>query len=160
VSLLEFEAFYLGTARRLIRYAFGLTGDLAEAQDLSQEAYARAWQRWRKVGRYDNPEAWLRLVVNRLATDRWRKLSVRRGQPSTRIPDSTPPPDEDLVTVVAALKALPFEQRQALTLFYLLDRSVADIAAETGANENTIRSWLARGRASLAATLGGEQYVR
>ncbi|HCU50479.1 MAG TPA: hypothetical protein DGG94_11880 [Micromonosporaceae bacterium] len=31
-----------------MRFAYGLTGDLAEAQDFTQEAYARAWQRWRR----------------------------------------------------------------------------------------------------------------
>ena len=55
----RFDAFYRDTSRRLVRYAYGLTGDAAEAQDLVQEAYARAWQRWRRVSGYDNAEAWL-----------------------------------------------------------------------------------------------------
>ena len=42
-----FDTFYRGTVRRLTRYAFGLTGDAAEAQDLAQEAYARGpWPRF------------------------------------------------------------------------------------------------------------------
>ncbi|WP_425455244.1 RNA polymerase sigma factor [Allorhizocola rhizosphaerae] len=44
VTVPDFESFYEGTSRRLLRYAYGLTGDLAEAQDLTQEAYARAWR--------------------------------------------------------------------------------------------------------------------
>jgi RNA polymerase sigma-70 factor (ECF subfamily) len=109
--------------------------------------------------RPSGPEAWLRLVVARLATDRWRKLMVKRGR-TVREPDTVPPPDEELVTTVAALKLLPLEQRKALTPYYLLDRPVADIAAETGTSENTVRSWLARGRAGLAAKLGAERNVR
>ncbi len=42
---MDFDAFYRDTSRRLARYAYGLTGDPVEAQDLVQEAYARAWQR-------------------------------------------------------------------------------------------------------------------
>ena len=153
VNPAEFEHFYLGTRHRLLRYAYGLTGDLTEAQDFTQEAYARAWSRWRRLRRYEQPEAWLRLVVTRMATDRWRRLARRRAQPPPR-ETRIEAPGDDRVLVVSALKHLPLNHRRAMALRYLLDLSVADIAAETGANENTVRSWLARGRASLAAKLG------
>jgi RNA polymerase sigma-70 factor (ECF subfamily) len=152
-----FDAFYRGTARRLTRYAYGLTGDATEAQDLTQEAYARAWQHWRKVTACDDPEAWLRVVVTRLSTDRWRRLGVRRtATRAARPPATADPPSEDTVLLVAALRTLPVVQRQALVLHYMLDRSVADIAVETGANVNTVKSWLSRGRAALAGVLRAE----
>jgi len=157
----SFEAFYHGTSGRLLRYAYGLTGDMAEAQDFTQEAYARAWQRWMRLRDYDNPESWLRLVVTRLATDRWRWLGLRRQ--STRpaggdaggdaFGDAVPGPSEDLVLLITELKRLPMQQRRALVLHYLLDRPVADIAEETGVSINTVKSWLLRGRANLAAQL-------
>jgi RNA polymerase sigma-70 factor (sigma-E family) len=148
----SFEAFYTGTAPRLLRYAYGLTGDLAEAQDFTQEAYARAWPRWQRLRQYENPESWLRLVVNRLATDRLRRLRVRRERAS---PEATvvPPPGEEMLTLIAALKQLPVAQRKALVLHYFLDMPVADIAAETGTNINTVKTWLARGRVNAAAQL-------
>jgi RNA polymerase sigma-70 factor (ECF subfamily) len=150
-----FDAFYRGTSRRLARYAYGLTGDATEAQDLTQEAYARAWRRWRTVRACDEPEAWLRVVLTRLATDRWRRLGVRRTVGATlRPPAPAEPPSENTVLLVAALRTLPVLQRRALVLHYLLDRSVADIATETQTNVNTVKSWLARGRAALAAALG------
>lgn len=151
----EFDDFYRGTAKRLLRYAYGFTGNPTEAQDLVQEAYTRAWQRWRRVRAYDDAEAWLRLVVTRLATDRWRRLGVRRAVAAASRPvDPVDPPSDDTVLLVAALRKLPVAQRRALVLHYLLDHSIAEIAAETGANSNTIKSWLSRGRASLAALLG------
>jgi RNA polymerase sigma-70 factor, ECF subfamily len=151
----EFDAFYRGTSRRLVRYAYGLTGDASEAQDLTQEAYARAWQHWRKVVACDDPEAWLRVVVTRLATDRWRRLGVRRAASrAERPPAAAEPPSENTVMLVAALRTLPDFQRRALVLHYMLDRSVADIAAETATNVNTVKSWLSRGRAALAGVLG------
>ncbi|MFB9411255.1 MULTISPECIES: sigma-70 family RNA polymerase sigma factor [Dactylosporangium] len=149
-----FDAFYRGTVPRLTRYAFGLTGDAGEAQDLVQEAYARAWQHWRRVGAYEDVEAWLRLVISRLVKDRWRRLLVRRAAAASAPPlPPVAPPSEETVLLVAALRLLPFEQRQAVVLYHLLDRSLADIAAETGANLNTVKTRLTRGRAALAALL-------
>ncbi|BAL92250.1 putative RNA polymerase ECF-subfamily sigma factor [Actinoplanes missouriensis 431] len=152
---MDFDAFYRDTSRRLMRYAYGLTGDPGEAQDLVQEAYARAWQRWRRVSAYEDPEAWLRLVVNRLSADRWRRLFVRRHHAASAPPaPAVPPPSDDVVLLVRAMRTLPAAHRRALALHYLLDRSVAEIAAETGASTGTVKSWLSRGRAGLAAALG------
>jgi RNA polymerase sigma-70 factor (ECF subfamily) len=153
---MDFDAFYRDTSRRLLRYAYGLTGDPGEAQDLVQEAYARAWQRRHRLSGYDDPEAWLRLVVNRLSTDRWRRIGVRRARAeSDPPPPSVPPPSEDVVLLVRAMRTLPDAHRRALALHYLLDRSVGEIAAETGVATGTVKSWLSRGRAGLAAALGG-----
>lgn len=148
----SFEAFYEGTSPRLLRYAYGLTGDLAEAQDLAQEAYARAWPRWKRLRGYENPESWLRLVVSRLAVDRLRWLGVRRAR-APREAEVVPPPDEEMLTLVAALKRLPMTQRKALVLHYFLDMPVAEVAAEIGTNVNTVKTWLARGRLNVAAQL-------
>ncbi|MEU8612999.1 sigma-70 family RNA polymerase sigma factor [Actinoplanes sp. NPDC048791] len=126
----DFDAFYRDTSRRLVRYAYGLTGDPAEAQDLVQEAYARAWQRWRRLSGYEEPEAWLRLVVSRLSADRWRRLGVRRSRAAADPPPApAAPPSEDTVLLVRAMRTLPAAHRRALTLYYLLDRSVGEIAA-------------------------------
>jgi RNA polymerase sigma-70 factor (sigma-E family) len=150
-----FDVFYRDTCRRLIQFAYGLTGDPIEAQDMVQEAYTRAWQRWRRLRGYDDAEAWLRLVVSRLVTDRWRWLGVRRASASSeRPPLPAEPPSEDTVLLVGALRNLPVSQRRALVLHYLLDRPVADIAAETGASVGTVKSWLSRGRSNMAAALG------
>ncbi len=149
----DFDAFYRGTSRRLLRYAYGLTGDPVEAQDLVQEAYARAWQRWWRLRGYGNPEGWLRLVVTRLVTDHWRRLGVRRRAPRPPGVGLSPSPSEDTVLLVAALRTLPLSQRRALVLHYLLDRPVAEIAVEMDAATGTVKSWLSRGRAALAASL-------
>jgi RNA polymerase sigma-70 factor (ECF subfamily) len=150
-----FDEFYRATSRRMLRYAYGLTGDSAEAQDVTQEAYVRAWRRWPEVVRLDDAEAWVRLVATRLATDRWRRLRVRRGHEALqRAPDPVPPPSENTVLLVRALRGLPIDQRRALCLHYLLDLPVADIARELGVPAGTVKSWLSRGRAALAAQLG------
>jgi len=69
-----FDEFYQGGRQRLLGYVFLLTGDLAEAQDVVQEAYMRAWRHWSTIHRYDDPEAWMRMVANRIAISRWRRI--------------------------------------------------------------------------------------
>jgi RNA polymerase sigma-70 factor (ECF subfamily) len=156
----DFDDFYRASSRRLLRYAFGLTGDLADAQDLVQEAYVRAWQRWRKLGGYESIETWLRLVVTRLATDRWRRLGVRRAY-LARTPAGgvVPPPSEETVLVLTALREVPLAQRRALVMHYLLDLPIDEIARETGVAIGTVKSWLSRGRGALLAELGGQPAV-
>jgi RNA polymerase sigma-70 factor (ECF subfamily) len=152
----SFDEFYRSTSVRLMRYGYAVVGDLAEAQDLVQEAYTRAWQRWRTVATHPSPEGWVRLTVSRLATDRrrrlgrWRTTLLRAGPP-----EPVRPPNEDTVLVVNALRRLPLAHRQALALHYLFDLPVAAIAEETGVAVGTVKSWLSRGRAGLAEVLAG-----
>jgi RNA polymerase sigma-70 factor (ECF subfamily) len=149
-----FDEFYRATSGRLLRYAYAVTGDLNEAQDVLQEAYTRAWRDWGQVELHRAPEAWVRVVLARIAVDRhrrttgWRKAVARSGPPP-----AVDPPGEDTVLLVAALRRLPANHRQALALHYLLGATVAEIVQETGAAEGTVKSWLSRGRVALAEVL-------
>ncbi|ASW56617.1 SigE family RNA polymerase sigma factor [Plantactinospora sp. KBS50] len=150
----SFDDFYRSTSLRTLRYAYAVVGDRTEGQDLAQEAYTRAWRQWRTLVAHPAPEAWVRLVVARLAADRWRRLrgwrvAMRRLGP----PPDVRPPGEETVLLVEALRQLPVTYRQALALHYLCDMSVAEIAAETGAAPGTVKSWLSRGRLRLAELL-------
>jgi len=150
-----FDVFYRATAPRSLRYAFAVINDAGEAQDATQEAYARAWRRWSTVERHPSPEAWIRLTISRLATDRWRRLGgLTRALTRADRPRATPPPGEDTVLLVEALRRLPANHRRALALHYLYDLSIEQIVAETGASAGTVKSWLSRGRERLAAQLG------
>jgi RNA polymerase sigma-70 factor, ECF subfamily len=150
----RFDEFYRDTSVRMVRYAYAMTGDLGDAQDVTQEAYTRAWRNWRTVADHPSPEGWVRLAVSRLANDRWRRLSGRRAALiRSGPPPVVPPPSENTVLLTAALRRLPEHLRQAVALHYLFDMSVAQIAAETGAATGTVTSWLTRGRAELAAVL-------
>lgn len=149
-----FDSFYLGTNRRVLHQMYAMTGNLADAQELVQEAYARAWQRWSSVSTYDEPEAWVRTVAWRLAASRWRKTKngvtamLRHGPP-----ENTPEPSIDNVALVAALKAIPEAQRRAIVLHHLGGLSVAEVAHETDSPKGTVKARLSRGRAALADLL-------
>ena len=150
----RFDEFYRGTRVRVLQYLYAAGGDLAEAQDAAQEAYARAWQRWSRVGLTEDPEAWVRVVGWRVMANGWRKLrgrvvAYRRHGPA----GAAAPPGEDTVLLVDALRLLPPEQRNALVLHHILDRPVAAIAIETGVPVGTVKARLARGRRALAALI-------
>jgi RNA polymerase sigma-70 factor (ECF subfamily) len=68
--------------------------------------------------------------------------------------DAAAPPSENTVLLAQALRRIPGRQRRAIVMHYLLDMPIAEIAAETGHNANTVKSWLARGHAGLAEALG------
>lgn len=156
----SFDELYAATSRRLLQYAYAMTGDLATAQDLTQEAYIRAWQHWRQVNGLERADAWLRLVVTRLATDRWRRLRTsRRSAAANRPETSTAPPTEDSVMLVSALRRLPVSQRRAMCLHYLLDLPISQIALEMEVPEGTVKSWLSRGRTTMAEILGPEIFT-
>ena len=84
----SFEEFYTGSVGRLLGHLFLVTGDLHEAEEVVQEAFARASVRWSWLRHYNAPEGWVRRVAMNLAADRARKLRrqakaiLRMGPPA------------------------------------------------------------------------------
>ncbi|WP_306207675.1 RNA polymerase sigma factor [Actinoplanes sp. RD1] len=153
-----FDAFYGATVRRVVLYLYAACGDRAEAQDLAQEAFARAWQHWPRIARYEDPEAWVRTVAWRLLANRWRSLRRRLTALARLGPPPHPAgPSPDRVAVVDALQRLPQAQRQVVALHYLLDMSIADIATGTGVPAGTVKARLSRARTALAGLLGDHE---
>ncbi len=148
-----FDAFYAANFDRLIMQLYAYTGDLAQAQDVVQEAFARALPRWAQVAGYDDPAAWVRRVAWNLATSRWRQLRTFRAYASRHRPEHVTGPTPDRVALATALATLPASLRRAVVLHYVADLSVADIARQEGVPDGTVKSWLHRGRAALAVAL-------
>ena len=146
----SFDEFYSSAAARLVRHSYALTGDMAEAQDIAQEAFARAWQRWSAVRECDSPEAWVRRVATNLAASRWRRIRVARAAAGQPAPQHAPEVSTDTVALVCGLRTLPERQRTVLVLHYMCDLSVDQIAAELGCPAGSVKSWLSRGRTALA----------
>ena len=155
-----FEAFYTATAGRLLGAMYPVTGDLHEAEEIVQEAFARASTRWARLRDYDVPEAWVRRVAMNLAADRGRRIqrqarALLRSGPAPVVP----PASVEAMALAEALRSLPMPQRQAIVLHHLADLPVEEVAATLGAPTGTVKSWLARGRRTLAARLGDQEEV-
>ena len=152
-----FEEFYQAVFGRLVGQLYLVTGDLAEAEDVVQEALARASARWTRLAGYDQPEAWVRRVALNLAANRARQLRRR-----LRVLGHLPPPralagvSDDALAIGEALRRLPVRHRQALVLHYLLDMPTREVGEALGVPAGTVKSWLARGRRSLGAQLEEE----
>ena len=151
----SFDEVYAAHYADLAVQLYAYFGDRQEAQDVAQEAFYRALVRWRSVAGYDDPVAWIRRVAWNLAVSRWRRartaLSFLGRQRRIDLQSEGPGPER--VALVAALGTLPPVQRQALVLHYLGDLTVAEIAQKEGVAVGTVKSWLHRGRAALAAQL-------
>ncbi|WP_326704038.1 SigE family RNA polymerase sigma factor [Streptomyces cyaneofuscatus] len=153
----EFDAFYTATARRLVATVYAMTGDLAEAEDAVQEAYARAWQRWDRLTREGDPLPWVRTVASRLAVSAWRRTRNRlRAQLRHGPASDDPGPSEvsgDRAALVAALRELSPDQRRAVVLHHLLDLPVEEVARETSSTNGAVRTRLSRARKQLGERL-------
>jgi RNA polymerase sigma-70 factor, ECF subfamily len=100
-----FDDFYQATFGRLVAQVYLVTGDLHEAEDVVQEAMARASVRWQRLRDYDLPEAWVRRVAMNLAADQRRRVR-RRLALLARIGPSPPAPALS-VDRVAVVRRLP-----------------------------------------------------
>jgi RNA polymerase sigma-70 factor (ECF subfamily) len=162
----DFGEFYQATYGRTLALITALTGNRSEAEDVTQEAFARALARWNRLRNYDLPEAWVRRVALRLATDAGRRL-WRARRVSTKLsaqrPDPPARPDDaiEFADLGQALRRLPFAQREILVLHYLADLSVEQIAADRGLSTGTVKTRLVSGRRRLERELAtGPKAVR
>ena len=152
-----FEDFFARHYPAVLALATVLSGSRAAAEDITQETFVAAFRRWPRLQTYDRPDAWVRRVVANHAASASRRrvrdasLLVRlvgRAQPANEVP-----PSHD-VEFWTAVRALPARQAQCLALFYVEDRSVADIADIFELSESTVRVHLHTGRRALATRLG------
>ena len=151
----DFDGFYHAHYGNTVAMVYGFTGELAEAQDIAQEAFCRAWQRWGYVAGYDNPAAWVRRVATNLAHSRWKRAR-RAAAGLLRMrhrPLDAQPVDPEHIAVVAALRKLPLPQQKALVLHHIVDLPIEEVAEHLDAPVGTVKSWLHRGRGALASEL-------
>ena len=154
-----FDAFARRERTGLVAFGWALTGSLAAAEELAQEALTAAWESWDRVGGYERPGAWARRVVGNRASGLLRRAERERravGRLSARDADRSGEltiADENAV-LWETVRALPLRQAQVLALHYLEDRAVSQIAAILECSEATVKVHLHRGRVELARRLG------
>ena len=69
----EFTAFYAGSADECLRAVLVSVGDQDTAQELVDEAFARAWASWRTMSRHPAPKAWVVRTALNTGISRWRR---------------------------------------------------------------------------------------
>jgi RNA polymerase sigma-70 factor (sigma-E family) len=152
-----FADFVAARYTALVRHGALLTGDRGHGEDLAQEALIKTYRAWRRLHPDGDPEAYTRRVMVRAAWRAGRRL-WRREVPAAVLPErSGPDPYDSRDTarlVLAALRALPAQQRVVLVLRYWAGLSEQEIAAQLGCSPGTVKSRASRALATLRAQVG------
>src|SRR5918997_638893 len=135
--------------RRLQR----IVGDPGTAEDLRQEAFARAWARAPRDADREHLRAWVHRTARNLAVDHLRRRSVRDWVPfADETIGSTPDPDPDArIAAREALDRLTPHERLLVLLRFEAGLSLAEIGGLLDISEGAARKRVARARAALAA---------
>ena len=137
------------------RAAYRLLGSRSEAEDVAQEACARAFARWPQLVRRESATPWVVRVASNLAIDSWRRRQ-RREHGAPAVESVTTPGDDRRIDLHRALDTLPRRQRDVVVLRYVVDLSEADTATALGCAPGTVKSHANRGLAALRQALGEE----
>jgi RNA polymerase sigma-70 factor (ECF subfamily) len=145
----EFRAMYEREFPAVFRAVRLFCGDAVVAEDATQEAFARALARWKRIGSRPWAAGWVTTTALNVA-----RRSLRRRPTPTVPPEVSPDPDRDEeLDLIDAIRRLPSRQQEAVALHYLLDLPIADAAAAMGCDPGTVKTHLARARTTLAGAL-------
>jgi len=148
----EFERAFRSAYRPVLQTVFLVLQDRGRAEEVTQDAFVRLYERWGGAVAYERPEAWVRKVAVR---DAIRRANRERVVPVVAWVDTQTSddrlPDLDLLRAVGAL---PPKQRAAVALHYLEDLPVDQVAELMGIASATVRQHLFKARSKLAERLG------
>jgi RNA polymerase sigma-70 factor (ECF subfamily) len=151
----HFEGWYLGAHPKLITALTVITGDASIAAEAVDEAVARAFERWDRVGKMDSPNGWTYRTALNVLRRRQRRAHMEEQLRLRRVgrgSDLAPGTDWS-VEVWEAVRSLPPRQRTAVALRYVADLPVDEIAAAMRVAPGTVRATLHVARQRLAAAL-------
>ena len=148
----EFREFYEREYPTVLRAAFLLARDRAAAEDATQEAFARALERWDRLRGHDWVGGWvMRTAMNRIRRVRGRDGRRASSESSRSVDPAAPAVDvEGRTDLWNAVGRLPRRQREATVLFYALDLPVEEVATVMGCTEGAVKAHLFKARAALA----------
>ncbi len=154
--------FYRNSVDECLRTVLISVGNQDTAQDLVDEAFARAWASWGKVSRHPAPKAWVVRTALNANISRWRR---RHREVPVPDPGSVADLPADNVacgssvdpTIMAALMRLPARQRQVVALRLILDLDSGQSAKVLGIAPGTVMAHLGRAMATLRNDLERER---
>lgn len=151
----DFESFFRLEHERLFRAMWLLTRHRQEAEEVTQEAFLRLWERWDRFADAPDPDAYLYRTALNVWRSRLRRVAMaaRKAVHHTRREDEMESVDARDV-VVRTLASLPGRQREAIVLMDVLDLSSERAGEVLGIRPVTVRVLAARARVTLASEMG------
>ena len=154
----EFRSYVVARSPALLRTAYMLTGNRADAEDLLQTALAKTCLAWDRIREREAVDGYVRRVMVNTQTSFWRRRRVSE-HPTDELPDVPAGRDDtadlDLHDALwTALSALPRRQRAMVVLRYYEDLSEAETAQVMGVSVGTVKSTTSRALAKLRDTSG------
>ena len=145
----DFADFFRAEYQTLLRAMYLISGSRDEAEELAQDAFVKALERWDRVREMDNPAGYLyRTAVNtRRSVTRRLRLAALRAL-SLRQPDVIAQSD-DRDQIRRALATLPASQREAIVLVGWLGLTDAEAGRVLGVSAGAVRVRISRAKASL-----------
>src|SRR6266568_6265165 len=150
-STSSFEDFFAAERDGLFGAMCLVVGNRAEAEELTQEAFLRVWERWERIGSLEDPTGYVYRTAMNLFRKRYRRAKVALR----RLARIAPAEDvferaEAREVVLRALATLTPRQRAAVVLTELLDLTSEEAARVLGVKPVTVRVLASQGRAALA----------
>ena len=163
----KFEVFMRNHQDRVFATAVRLLGNPADAEDIAQAVFLKAYERFAEIGGSPAAGGWLRTVATNLCLNhlsryrrRWRFFSEMRDAGDEETADyseSLAAPETEPVArreeLETALRQLPDAQRVPLVLFHFEQMSYDEIAARLGASASKVKTDIHRGRLALKRKL-------
>jgi RNA polymerase sigma-70 factor (sigma-E family) len=155
-----FEEYVTARGAALVRFARVLVGDPHRAEDIVQDALARAYLRWNRIVRVDQPDVYVRRAVVNASRTWWRRRGSHE-RPVERTADRTAPGDlgDEAVERHALwrqLNRLPHQQRAVLVLRYYEDLDYVTIGRILDCTPVTARTHASRGLTTLRHYYGAQ----
>lgn len=145
-----FESFFQTSYERLVRALTSVTHDVPSAEELVQEAMARAYDRWDRVSAMESSVGYVYTTAVNLHRRQRRRLIFR---PSAERPVAATADPADAIAsrsdLLAAVARLPDGQRDALLLVAWLDVDAATAGRVLGIEPSSVRARIHRARATL-----------
>ncbi len=154
----DFRSYVAARSPALMRTAYALTGNRADAEDLLQTALAKTYLSWTRIREREAVDGYVRRVMVNTQTSWWRRRRVDE-RPTGELPERSTGRDDtadhDLHDALwTALSTLPKRQRAMVVLRYYEDLSEAETAAVMGVSVGTVKSATSRALARLRETSG------
>jgi RNA polymerase sigma-70 factor (ECF subfamily) len=149
-----FDSFFDEQKERLLRVLSIITGSRAEAEDLTQEAFTRVFERWETVGAMDDPAGYLHRTAMNLFRNQYRRTRVRLARTVGLGPDQDVfKPVEDRDAAARALGSLTPRQRAAIVLTEALGYSGEETGRLLGIKASTVWALTHQARVALQGTV-------